>query len=97
MEKTYPELAHEAMNRRTFITAASASAAFAAAASMAGVALADDADKNADASKPHAEGSLAAANQAAGTANACYPTNDPNLFLKCVKISDTMPPGNPLP
>ena len=83
MEKNYPELAREAMNRRTFITAASASAAFAAAASMAGVALADDADKNADASKPHAEGSLAAANQAAGTANACYPTNDPNLFPPC--------------
>ena len=83
MEKTYPELAREAMSRRTFITAASASAAFAAAASMAGVALADDADKNADASKPHAEGSLAAANQAAGTANAYYPTNDPNLFPPC--------------
>lgn len=68
------------VSRRTLITAASATAAFAAAASMTGVALADE---TADASKPHAEGSLAGEQAASGTADANFPTNDPNLFAPC--------------
>ncbi len=71
------------VSRRTFITTASATAAFAAAASMAGVALADEAAESSDASKPVAEGSVAGDQAASGTANANFPTNDPNLFAPC--------------
>ena len=73
------------VSRRTFITGATATAAFAAAASMAGVALADEAaaSAEADASKPVAEGSVAGTQVAAGNANASFPTNDGTLFAPC--------------
>lgn len=61
------------MSRRMFITSATATAAFASAASMAGVALADEKD----ASKPVAEGASVIEGASA------FPTNDPNLFAPC--------------
>ena len=77
------KISSKPVSRRTFITSATATAAFAAAASAAGVALADEAAESADSSKPVAEGSLAGEQAAAGTANASFPTNDPNLFAPC--------------
>ena len=77
------KISSKPVSRRTFITSATATAAFAAAASAVGVALADEAAEPADSSKPVAEGSAAGEQAAAGTANASFPTNDPNLFAPC--------------